>query len=148
MGARKKKSKRRSATTSQPDEKIVFFVDRSLGKGVRDALRKAGAHVVYLEDEHAHDTSDQHWLAVAGEKKYVVVTKDKRIRLQLEERETLLAANVRAFFLTSGNLTGAEMATILTSQLATMIRVAREAAAPFVATVGKGGVSLLPSPKR
>lgn len=125
MGARKKTSKRRSATTSPLEEKIVFFVDRSLGKGVRDALRSAGADVVYLEDEHEHDTSDAHWLATAGKNGYVVITKDKQIRRRLAEREALLAANVRAFFLTSGNLTGAEMTTILTTHLTAMTLLAR-----------------------
>lgn len=99
MGARKKTSKRRSATTSPPDEKIVFFVDRSLGKGVRDALPAARASVVYLEDEHEHDTSDEHWLTTAGKNSYVVITKDKQIRLRLAEREALLAAICARSFL-------------------------------------------------
>lgn len=148
MAARKQRSKRRSATTSLPEETVVFFVDRSLGKGVRDALREAGANVVYLEDDHDDDASDEEWLTFAGRNDYVVVTKDKQIRLRLAERDALVAANVRAFFLTSGNLTGAEMSTILTAQLTTMTRVARETPRPFVATVSKTDVVVLASVNR
>ena len=143
MAARRQKSKRRSATTSPPDEKLVFFVDRSLGKGVRDALRAAGADVVYLEDEHQHDTSDERWLTTAGKHGYVVITKDKRIRLRLDERSALIAAGVRAFFLSSGNLSGAEMAALVTKHLDAMSRMVRETPPPFIAIVGRDEVTLL-----
>jgi len=157
MAARSKRSKRRSATTSPPDadgvlgegeQKLVWFVDRSLGKRVRDALRGAGAEVVYLEDEHSDDASDETWLEDVGAKGYVVLTKDKQIRLNLTERDALVRANVRAFFLTSGNLTGAEMAEILTTQLSAMTRLARSSPPPFLATVTRSEVRLLEQKKR
>jgi predicted nuclease of predicted toxin-antitoxin system len=146
MAARKPRSKRPSATTSPP-EQIVFFVDRSLGTGVRDALSAAGASVVHLDDEHADDTTDEDWLRDAGEKRYVVITKDKRIRKNVAERAALLAANVRAFFLTSGNMTGADMAKTFVAHLSLMTRIAREVPAPFIATVSRTEVRLLDSSK-
>jgi predicted nuclease of predicted toxin-antitoxin system len=158
MTARSTRSKRRSATTSPPEsgrgagdgdeQKLVWFVDRSLGKRVCDALRAAGADVVYLEDEHSDDASDADWLADVGARGYVVITKDKQIRLNLTEREALLRANVRAFFLTSGNLTGAEMAEILTTQLPRMTKLARATAPPFLATVTRTEVRLLEQSRR
>lgn len=152
MAARSKRSKRRSATTSLPDadgvpaageQPLVWFVDRSLGKRVRDALRDAGAVVVYLEDEHSDDASDQAWLEDVGAKGYVVLTKDKKIRQNQAERATLVRARVRAFFLTSGNLTGAEMAEILTSQLPAMTALAHATPPPFLATVTRSELRLL-----
>jgi hypothetical protein len=71
------------------------------------------------------DASDETWLEDVGAKGYIVLTKDKQIRLNVAERGALVRANVRAFFLTSGNLTGAEMAEILTTQLSAMTRMAR-----------------------
>lgn len=110
---------------------------------MRDALRDAGANIVYLEDEHDDDTSDEHWLTIAGAKGYVVITKDKQIRLRFAEREALAAANLRAFFLTSGNLSGKEMATILTSQLVVNDAARTTEPPPFVAIVNASGVTLL-----
>lgn len=156
MAARSKRSKRRSATTSPPDaddvagegeQPLVWFVDRSLGKRVRDALRGVGAAVVYLEDEHSDDASDEAWLEDVGAKGYVVLTKDKQIRLNLAERDALVRANVRAFFLTSGNLTGTEMAEILTRQLPAMAALARVTPPPFLATVTRSELRLLEQKK-
>jgi predicted nuclease of predicted toxin-antitoxin system len=130
-----------------PSVALVWFVDRSLGKRVCEALRATGADVVYLEDEYADNASDEEWLAEVGAKGFVVITKDKQIRTRLVERQALLNGKVRAFFLTSGNLTGMEMAEILTSQLSAMTKLARSSPPPFLATVTRSEVRLL-KPRR
>jgi PIN domain-containing protein len=55
---------------------------------------------------------DVDWLPFVGQRAWVVVTKDKRIRTRPLERQALINAGVRAFILVSGNLKGTEMAAI------------------------------------
>lgn len=107
-------------------------------------MGEAGAKVVYLEERSEDGADDVEWLARVGAEGWVVLTKDQAIRRTRAERDALLNARVRAFFLTSGNLTGEEMATILTGQLSAMTAFARSTAPPFLATVTRAGIRLLP----
>jgi hypothetical protein len=66
--------------------------------------------------------------------------KDKRIRRTRLEREALLAAGVRAFVLTAGNLTGPEMAEVFARQIRRISRTALNHPPPFVAGVRKDSV--------
>jgi hypothetical protein len=69
----------------------------------------------------------QIWLPVIGQRGWIVLTKDDRVRYRHHEREALLDAGVRSFVLTSRNLTGDEMAAIFVKFLPRMQRVARGA---------------------
>jgi aryl-alcohol dehydrogenase-like predicted oxidoreductase len=89
-----------------------FFVDRSLGKSIVDALRAHGLTVhsmaeVYGEAE-AQRLSDEVWLRDAGKHDWIVLTKDDAIRRRPAERDALMEAAVRAFCLTTARLRGAE----------------------------------------
>lgn len=99
---------RRSPTQPEPPE---FFVDRSLGRHLLpDALQQAGltAHTlasVYGEDE-AQKTKDEVWLQVAGEREWVVLTKDDAIRRRPVELAAVEEHSVKMFCLTNANLRG------------------------------------------
>ena len=109
--------KRRSGASSQPPE-LVFFLDRSLGKHkVAAALREASVRVEIHDDHFPPNAKDSDWLPVVGERGWVVLTKDDRIRYRRHEREALLDAGVRAFVLTNRNLTGDDMATLFAEAL-------------------------------
>src|SRR5438094_509593 len=111
MDARKKKSKKHSATsTGQPAEKPTFFIDRSLGRFVAQKLREAGATVEHHDVHFAENTPDVQWLEVVGARGWIVLTKDKAIRRDPLERRAVEAAKLRFFTLTSGNMTGEQMA--------------------------------------
>jgi predicted nuclease of predicted toxin-antitoxin system len=140
------KSKKRSAANSKKSPpKPVFFLDRSLGKHiVADALRHAGAEVRIHGDHFAEDEKDERWLREVGKQGWIVLTKDKNIRYHLLEIAALIRGAVSAFILTSGNLTGSEMATAFVKALPQMNRLAEKIPRPFVATVTKSGsVSVL-----
>lgn len=122
-----------------------FFVDRSLGKNtVADRLRAAG-ETVHIHDEHFKpDERDEVWLLDVGRRGWLILTKDKAIRRRLLERDALIAAGAMAFFLTSGNLTGADMAAGFERALPAMKRLYKKQPAPFIATItASGGVTLL-----
>jgi hypothetical protein len=136
MGARKKKSRKRSATRGgQPPETITFFVDRSLGRQVAEALRGAGADVEIHDAHFAEDTSDVDWIAEVGRRRWVVLTKDKGIRRKRLERRAVEAASLRLFTLGSGSMTSEQMADIFIAHRSRIERLAQQRPAPFIAVV-------------
>ncbi|MGK2915676.1 MAG: hypothetical protein ACSLE5_14730 [Porticoccaceae bacterium] len=69
----------------------VFFTDRDLGKRFPQILAAAGVTVERHGDHFAHDCPDEVWLESVGQRGWVVVTHDARIRYKPNE----LAAVVR-----------------------------------------------------
>jgi predicted nuclease of predicted toxin-antitoxin system len=126
------KSKRHSGSKSEPPEPLIFFVDRSLGRGVVAALKKAGAIVHAHDDLFPPDAPDTQWLTEVGKHDWVVLTKDQHIRRRPMEKDALLAANLRVFVLTSGNMRGEEMAELFVRNLPKMEAMARRIPAPFI----------------
>ncbi len=123
-----------------PPESIVFFLDRSLGKNkVANALRAAGARVEIHDSHFSADAEDSEWLEEVGRRGWVVIHKDKHIRHRATELAALRNARVPAFVLTSGNLTGDEMAAAFIRALKRMTRIAVQQARPFIATVTRDG---------
>jgi PIN like domain len=95
-----------------------FFIDRSLGRRqVPELLRADDWTLVTLAEQYGvpadEGVSDVEWLQLAGERGWIVLMKDERIRYRPSERAALLTHRVRAFCLTSGNLTGQQMAELL-----------------------------------
>ena len=136
------KSKKRCATSSAKEqpEPIVFYVDECLGRGVGEALKQAGEEVRFYGEAVPRGARDTDWLARIGEGGWVCLTKDKHIRRRLVERSALLAARVKAFVLTSGNLTGAEMAEVFVRNLPKIRSLAARTKAPFIAKVTRSNV--------
>ena len=150
MAARDKKSKKPSATSLKPREEIVFFVDASLGsKVVPQALRNAGAKVEIHDDHFAQGTPDETWLRSVGERGWVVLTKEDRIRFHDLEKKALLAAGTRAFVLTAKGLRGAENGAILAAALKSVYHFLENHPAPFIAKISRSGtVALIPLDSR
>lgn len=98
------------SSPSRPPESYVYFLDRSLGKNVvAIALRSAGATVEIHDDYFPPDAADEEWLAEVGRRKWIVLTKDNRLRYHPREKQALLRHRVRAFILTARDLRGEEM---------------------------------------
>lgn len=103
---------------SRLPEPRTFFVDRSLGKYVvAVALRSAGARVEVHDDHFSPDATDEHWLAEVGRRKWIVLTKDNRLRYHPREKTALLRHGVKAFILTARDLKGEDMAHAFTRAL-------------------------------
>ncbi|CAN5421244.1 hypothetical protein BH20VER3_BH20VER3_05500 [soil metagenome] len=62
-------------------------------------LRAAGLDVLVHDDHFVQNATDQEWLTAAGKKKWIVITRDERIRYRTAERQALRRAKVRAFVL-------------------------------------------------
>lgn len=92
-----------------------FFVDRSLGRHrVPNLLREAGWSLITLAEHYGipadEDVDDVDWLELAGQNRWPALMKDEKIRYRPAERAAVMAHDVRAFYLTSGNLTSQQMA--------------------------------------
>ena len=127
----------------------TFFLDRALGKRkVADALRAIGALVEVHEDHFPSDARDVDWLSEVGKRGWVVLTKDRHIRYRASEKQALIKAGIAVFVLTSGNLTGDEMASAFIAALPRMKKLLRSLKPPFIAKVTRSGiVTLLDTPK-
>src|SRR4051794_29830662 len=80
----------------------MIFIDRSIPKGVADALKMVRNDVRWLEDDFSHDVTDPEWLRVIGERGWLVITRDKRIRYRPGEQRALRENDVGCFCLTQG----------------------------------------------
>ena len=135
-------SKRPSAANwPSPPERLVFFVDRSLGRRViPGALRDAGEDVRIHDEFFPQDAPDPVWLTAVGQRGWVVLTKDTRIRYRVIEISALRAARVRAFVLTAkGDLSGPEMAAIFIRALPAIRKLCARTPPPFIARVTREG---------
>jgi predicted nuclease of predicted toxin-antitoxin system len=132
------RSKKQSA--AKPPDGTVFFIDRSIGvEPIRTALVKAGL-VVEVHDEHfARDEEDRVWLQAAGERGWVVLTKDQKLRYRPLEINALRESKARVFVLIAGNLRGVEIGAVFLDALPRICKVLYEHPGPFVARVSKSG---------
>jgi len=125
-------------------------VDRSVGRyAVPDALRRAGVEVHILDDYFDPTTPDDIWLAYAGERGRVVITKDYNIRRHRVALNALIRNRVKAFVLTDPHQIAEEMAETIVRALPRIRRLATNHPPPFIARIAKSGiVSLIPLRRR
>jgi len=125
---------------SKPPETPVFFLDRNLGRNkFSNILRTEGLRIEVHDDHFKPDASDPEWLSEVGERGWVVVTVDRRIRYRQLEWLAFKAGMVRAFAFSSGNLRAEEMAEIFVKALPKIMLFLEEEQAPFLATITKSG---------
>lgn len=147
MAARKRRSKKSSAASSRSRRdagriaSVVFFVDRSLGRRVvAQSLRDAGARVEVHDDHFPENATDVDWITGAGQRNWIVLSKDEQIRRNPLERDAIEQARVKAFFLTQQGLSGPEMGEIFVRALPGMVRRATRQPGPFIYTISRSGV--------
>jgi PIN like domain len=129
-----------ASSTSRPPEPLTVFLDESLDSdSIAQALSDAGAIVERLTTHFPKGTDDQTWLSLAGANRWVVLTRDKRIRYRRLERLALQAAQVRAFVFTGGNVTLGETAAILAGAIPEIRELCERDPGPFVYHIGRAG---------
>ncbi len=104
------------------------------------ALRKAGLNVEIHDDHFAADAKDEEWLTVAGQKQWIVITRDERIRYRAAAKQAIRRAKVRAFFLTAqGDLRAEMLADNFLKALPKVQRTVDQEKPPFIAKISRGG---------
>jgi len=116
--------KKRSAANSvsqKPPEKLVFFLE--------------------IHDDHfTQDAKDEEWLQVAGEKGWIVITRDERIRYRAAARQVIRRAKVRMFVLVAhGNLRIETLAEIFLKALSRVRVITPQQKRPFIAKIWRDG---------
>ena len=107
------------------------------GKIIREKLREAGLRVESHHVRFRHNTDDQIWLQVVGEKKWIVLMRDLAIGRRLLELDALLDARVKSFAIVSGQLKDADSAVIIIKALPKIFEMIEQNNFPFIAKVQK-----------
>jgi uncharacterized protein with PIN domain len=104
------------------------------------ALRNAGLKVEIHDDHFAPDAKDEEWLTVAGQKQWIVVTRDERIRYRAAAKQAIRRAKVRAFFLAAqGDLSAEMLAENFLKAFSKVRRAVSEQKPPFIAKISRSG---------
>ena len=91
---------------SHPDGLPDLFLDRSLGrKKVPELLRAEGLRLMTLAEHYGipqdETIQDTEWLHLCGEREWLAIMKDDRIRYLGAERKALIENHVRATVITN-----------------------------------------------
>lgn len=79
---------------------VKFFVDANFGRSLVTGLCDLGyTNIEYIYDTFNEGVIDEVWLEYVGEKRLVIITKDKMIRKNPKEKAALLKYNIVAFYL-------------------------------------------------
>ena len=92
-----------------------------------------------MDDYFEADVPDEEWLRFVGQKGWLAITKDKRIRYRTPALDVIKKEKVKLFIFTRGNLTGTEMAEILTKAIPRIKRFLAKHEPPFIVTMAKSG---------
>lgn len=135
-------SKKQSGTKLSPYEKqlrdCTFFLDRNLGrKWAAQALRLAGARVEVHDDHFAQDVPDEEWLAACGERDWIVLTLDYRIRYRVSELDAIKRSKTKAFLIArAGQMNREELSGLLVRSLPRFVAPAAPPAASHLLKPG------------
>ena len=140
MGARMRKSKKRSGASSKPPPEPTLFLDRNLGRHIiAKLLRDAGMAVEVHDDHLREDAPDEDWIALVGRKNWVAVTKDKNIRYRTAELDAIRKHSARVVVIRMNNATGPQIADALMKGRCRLVRFTANTPAPYVAGIQKSG---------
>lgn len=77
----------------------MIFIDRSVPKGVAEAIRRVRSDVLWLEDKFPHDTPDEIWLEAAGDAGWLVLSRDRKIKTRRGQRQLIVKHRVGYFII-------------------------------------------------
>ena len=123
-----------------PPEEPTLFLDRNLGRHiVADHLRSEGMKVEIHDDHLPPDAPDEDWIALAGRKGWVAVTKDKNVRYRAAELASIRNHSARLLVVRTKNATGPDIAALLVAGRRRIARFAESTPPPFVAGITRSG---------
>lgn len=118
----------------------TLFIDRDIwSHRLDEALRTAGIPFAAHRDHFPDDTPDPEWITAVGERGWVIVTRDRRIRYRANEVAAVRKSQLHLFALTSGNVSAAETATIVVKAWPAIQRAVATTAPPMMWSITRGG---------
>lgn len=121
---------------------LVYFTDRDLGRQFPALLEEAGLVVERHASHFAHDTPDEAWLKTVGERGWVAVTHDKRIRHKPNELAAVITHRV-ALLVVVGHAPFRELARSFVASRARIERFVSRHAPPYIAKLYRPSVAEL-----
>ena len=135
------KSKKQFSISKLHEHK--FFVDRSLGsKKFASLLKSAGFRIEVHHEHFKADEVDPVWLTVCGERRWVVLTSDKRIETQWSRQIEAAGVCVIIVYTYLDDPVEAWFERIK-KVLPRLLRILRKTPPPFVAHITRNGISTL-----
>ena len=126
-----------------------LFLDRSVGRiKVPQLLRAHGLRLVTLAEHYGvpadENVADVAWLRLVGERRWLAVMKDDRIRYVPAERQALLKHRVRAVVLTNANLSSLDMAERIIRAVPSLADLCSSDDGPFLCAIHARRIELIP----
>jgi hypothetical protein len=119
----------------------MIFIDRSVPKGVAEAIKQVRPDVLWLEDKFPHDTPDEVWLEAAGDAGWLVISRDKKIKTRRGQRQLIVKHRVGCFIINQKqDPTKWEYLRLIVGALDQMEEKFAETSRPFGFTIDKQGV--------
>jgi len=112
----------------------IFFTDRDLGKRFPEILRTAGLTVERHLDHFAHDCSDEIWLEQVGQRGWIAISHDGRIRYKPNELAAVMQHRV-ALLVMIGHAPYAQLAEAFVATQKRINDFLEQHSAPFIAKV-------------
>jgi len=98
-------------------------------------MRTAGHQIVHHLERFASDEKDEVWLPQVGKERWIVLSKDKKIRIHGIEATALMNAEIRAFLLVSENLDGASIERVVLGAMSRIQGLLLAHKKPFIAVI-------------
>jgi PIN like domain len=119
----------------------VIFFDRSIPRGVAEAVKQVRDDACWLEDVFEEGwIKDREWIPEIGAREWLVVSKDKKIRTRPEERRAVKENNVGCFILNYKQpLTRWEILKLVSSTLDEMEEKFANTPRPFMYLIDRNG---------
>ena len=123
---------------------LVFFTDRDLGTQFPHILAAAGLNVERHRDHFAPACPDEEWLEAIGNKGWIAVTHDGRIRYKPNELEAVVRHRV-ALLVLIGKVPFPLLAHNFVRMVPRIVGFLRQHRPPFIAKVYRPSLSELAS---
>lgn len=134
-----------------PESSIHIFVDRNLASGVllRELREAQITHDLGL-DIRSHmeefpefvsveEVSDAKWLREIGERGWLILSRDLRIRYNDVEKRAIKDSRASFFALTAKKASSRELASIVVKAMNRVVRFAEQHDPPFIARIYRDG---------
>lgn len=119
----------------------MIFFDRSIPRGVAEAVKQVREDACWLEDVFEEGwIKDREWIPEVGARGWLVISKDKKIRTRREERRAVKENNVGCFILNYKQpLNRWEILKLVTSTLDEMEEKFANTPRPFMYLIDRNG---------
>ena len=122
-------------------ERLAIYLDENHcnNQKILAVLKSASIQVERHLDHFSRGTPDETWLPLVGEKGWILLTTDKRIRYRANEKEAVRKYRVRMFYFSKNDLSGSQMASALERALPEIRRICEKNTPPFFAAITRTG---------